>query len=749
MLRPPPRSAVLAGVLLAMLSGSGCEDGKPEVAKPAPSKAEAPAAPARFVGSAACAVCHPGETDRWRGSHHDLALQGADPSSVLGRFDGTEITHFGVPTTFRLEAGRPVVRTEGPDGALEDFEITETFGVDPLQQYLVALPGGRKQALAWAFDTRPSTEGGQRWFHLHPEERIAPGDPLHWTGVGGNWNHQCAECHSTQVKKGYDAATHTYATTYAEPDVGCEACHGPGSEHLAWEQRATEAVGTKDVDPTKGLVFRIGAGDGATWTRAPGQAIARRSVKRTSQAELETCARCHSRRSVLSEQYVHGRSLLDTHRPALLDEGLYFADGQIQDEVFEYGSFLQSRMHAQGVACSDCHDPHSLRLREEGNALCGRCHAPEVFDAKTHHHHEPGSVAARCVSCHAPTRTYMQVDARHDHSFRVPRPDLSEGTGSPNACTGCHPKKSPRWAADAITRWRGPGVPPRAHFGSAIHAGRTGAENAESVLLALALDESEPVIARATAIRLLGAFLTPRSLPAVERALASEEPLLRLAAAGAAEALPPEERLARLRPLLRDPVLAVRLEVVEPLASVPASLWNPADRATLADVLTEYRAAQKRSEDQPEGQLNLGNLHALLGEPDAALARYDTAIRLAPYAIPAYVNRADLLRSIGREAEAEASLREALARAPEDADVQYALGLSLVRQKRMSEAVEVLGRAATLAPERSRYAVAYALVLQAEGEGARAADVLQAAHARRPGDPELAAMLRAGETSNP
>jgi Flp pilus assembly protein TadD len=444
---------------------------------------------------------------------------------------------------------------------------------------------------------------------------------------------------------------------------------------------------------------------------------------------------------VLSEDYVPGRPILDTHRVALLDDGLYFADGQIEDEVFEYGSFLQSRMHAQGVTCSDCHDPHSLRLHEEGNALCGRCHAPEAFDTKAHHHHAAGSVAARCVSCHAPTRTYMVVDDRHDHSFRVPRPDLTEQIGTPNACNGCHADRSPRWAAQATERWRGPGAAARPHFAHALHAGRAGLADAEPALAALALDASQPAIARATALRLLGGYLSPRSQPALAHGLASEDPLLRLAAAETAQALEPSERLALVQPLLRDPVRAVRIEAAQALAGVPPRLWSTPDRAALADALAEYRAAQQMSLDRPEAHLNLGNLHALLGERDAARREYEAAIRLAPYALPAYVNLADLLRAEGRDAEGEAVLRTALARAPADADALHALGLLLVRERRMGEAVDALGRAAAGAPGRARYAVAHALVLQATGDEAGATKVLADVHARRPGEREPLAAL--------
>lgn len=664
-------------------------------------------------------------------------MQPATKQTVLGRFGGAPLAHDGVVTTLSSRDGRFFARTEGLDGARADFEVTKTFGVDPLQQYLVPFPGGRLQALPWAWDSRPAAEGGQRWIDLQAGERLAPGDPLHWTSVAGNWNHQCAACHSTQVRKGFDLASNSYATTFAEESVGCEACHGPASRHVAWA-RAGGKAGENGADPLAGLVFRIGAGDGAEWRRSPQDRIAHRSVPRASRAEIETCARCHSRRSTLREDPVYGRPILDSHLVALLDQGLYFADGQIHDEVYEYGSFLQSRMYAAGVACSDCHDPHTLRLRDEGNALCARCHAPDVFDSEEHHHHASGSSAARCVACHMPTRTYMIVDARHDHSLRVPRPELSAKVGSPDACTGCHANRSQRWAADTITRWRGARAVPREHFGEALHAGRAGATDAGQRLAALALDETQPAIARASALRLLGAYLAPASLPALRAGVVAADPLLRLGATGAAEALPPQARLGLLLPLLRDPVFAVRIEAALALAEVPPPLWDPSDRARLADVLTELRAALATQLDQPQSHVGLGSLDAMLGDLGAAQAEFEQAIALAPWAIPAYVNLADVQRTQGREPEAEATLRRALARDPRSADVLHALGLALVRQKRMPEAADALGRAAALAPDRSRYAVAYALALRELGDEARARQVLSSALARRPGDPALA-----------
>ncbi|MEN8160455.1 MAG: multiheme c-type cytochrome, partial [Myxococcota bacterium] len=425
-------------------------------------------------------------------------MQEATPENVLGAFDGRRLDHFGQVWTFFERDGRFLVNTAGPDGAPADFEIAYTFGVAPLQQYLVRLPGGRLQALGTAWDARPAAAGGQRWFHLHPDEPIPADDVLHWTKLSQRWNAQCAECHSTALRKGFDATEDAYDTSFAELDVACEACHGPGSRHVA------KAEGPGD-DRASGLVVAFEPWRPDRWRFEDEQPIARRTRPLASHVELDTCAPCHARRSTLREGRLPGEPLLDSHRPALLQPGLYEADGQMRDEVYVWGSFLQSRMHAAGVTCSDCHDAHSLALRAEGNALCGQCHQPAAYDREAHHHHAPRSAGADCVACHMPARTYMVIDERRDHSFRVPRPDLSVSLGTPNACTDCHGERPARWAADAVAAWFPDGRTGTPHYGEAFDAGRRRAPGATQALAGVARDARQPVLVRATVLSLLDA----------------------------------------------------------------------------------------------------------------------------------------------------------------------------------------------------------------------------------------------------
>jgi Tfp pilus assembly protein PilF len=697
-----------------------------------------PAAAAKktFVGREACAGCHAEQYERWRGSHHDLAMQEATKSTVLGNFRNATFMHYGVTTTFFERDEKFFARTDGPDGKLHDYPIAYTFGVYPLQQYLIPFAGGRYQALNVVWDTRPAKEGGQRWFHLYPKEEVAHTDPLHWTGPYQNWNFMCAECHSTNVQKGYSAASKSYATTWSELDVSCEACHGPGSAHVAWAQ-AVRAGRAKRDDPDRGMAVVLRDPARAVWEMDMKTGIAKRAMPRTSNAEIETCARCHARRSVVDDGYVYGQPLMQTHRPALLEEGLYFPDGQIQDEVYEYGSFLQSKMHAAGVSCTDCHNPHDLKVPVSADRVCAACHLSEKFEAPSHSFHKAGSAGASCVACHMPTRNYMVVHARHDHSFRIPRPDLSASLGTPNACTQCHRDKSNQWAADAALRWWGGRVRGEPHYGETIRAGQEELAGAAAALERLVGDPAKPAIRRATGASLLGRNAGASGVAAIQRALSDPNPMVRHGALAAAEALEPSARVALVSPLLRDRIRTVRIDAARALTAVPKDMMGSAERADFEAALAEYIHSQNVDADRAEAHLNLAGVAVDRGDLVRAEEEYETALALSPAFGGAYANLADLYRQQGRDDEAEKLLRRGLAAAPGDPGVHHALGLTFVRQKRMPQALKELGLAATLLPERPHYVYVFAVALDSSGQAQRALTLLAGAHSRHPGNREI------------
>jgi Tfp pilus assembly protein PilF len=721
-------AVVLGGAALAVV---GLSSREPALRPPAPSAGPA-RQPAQYVGQARCAGCHRDEADAWRGSQHAQAMQPPTASTVLGDFGDAGFTHDGVTSTFFRKGEKYFVRTDGPDGRLADFEVAYTFGVYPLQQYLIPFPDGRMQALSIAWDARSREAGGQRWFHLYPDERVDHHDELHWTRLQQNWNYVCADCHSTNLRRNYDPATDRYATTWSDLNVACEACHGPGSDHVAWAEKRPGAEGVTG----HGLAIALDERRGVGWIPdAAGNA--RRGRPLASHREVETCAVCHARRRPLGTDPGPTGRLLDTHAPTLLEEGFYQADGQQQAEVYTYGSFVQSKMYAKGVTCSDCHDPHTQKLRAPGNAVCSQCHAPAVYETSSHLMHPTGAPAAQCVACHMPARTYMLIDPRHDHSMRVPRPDLTVRYGVPNACAACHGDRDAAWAAAAIEQRHGPTRKGFQTFVEALAAGRSGAPGAAQKLDALVRDPGAPAIARATALRAFASFPGPTMLSALRTSIADDDAMIRAAAVEALLSVPPDTRAPLAAPLADDPVKDVRVQAGRTLAAVPPDGLSPEQRARRDRAIAAYVASEAAMAERPESHLNLGTVRAELGDAAQAEAQYRTAIRLQADFVPAYANLADLYRALGREADATTALDDGLKAAPGDPSLLHALGLARVRAKRLDDALPLLARASAARPENARFAYVYAVGLRSVGRAGEAMTVLTTALERSPYDRDL------------
>lgn len=693
---------------------------------------------ASYVGGETCHSCHESEYKAWQGSHHDLAMQPANETTVLGDFANASLTWFGVTSSFYRKDGKFMVRTEGSDGKLQEYEIRYTFGVDPLQQYLIEFPGGRMQALSLAWDARPKAQGGQRWFHLYPDEKIAHDDELHWTRRNQNWNYMCAECHSTHLEKNYDPVTRTYNTTWSEIDVSCEACHGPGSDHVSWAGRKP---GWEQFEANHGLLMQLDERKDIHWQTNPETGKPVRSKARDTDREIGMCARCHSRRSTISAGYEHGEPLLDHYLPSLLNEGLYYADGQIDGEVYVYGSFVQSRMYHAGVTCSDCHEPHSMAPRAPGNGVCLQCHSQAKYDQSAHHHHEQGSAGASCAECHMPPKTYMVVDPRHDHSMRIPRPDLSVQLGTPNACNNCHRDRDAEWAAKQVKAWYGTTPQGFQTYAPALDNARHVGPGAGSALAALIRDAETPDIARATALAAIAPYLSATTIDVLPLALSDDDPGVRVAAVSILDQTPLNVRVRLAFPMLEDPVRAVRIETARVLAAIPAGELSSAQQSLLEQATQEYIAAQQANAERPEVQTNLGNLYAAQGDAGKAVAAYNTALDLDPAYVPGYVNLADFYRARDKEDEADKVLRRAVGIAPENAAVHHALGLSLVRQKRSDDALEQLILAAQLGPENAHYLYVYAVALHSAGKPQQAVMTLQGALNRFPNDRDILGAL--------
>ncbi len=659
------------------------------------------------------------------------------PQTVRGDFAKSRFTHAGETFQFSREDEAYSVSVTRPGEPPRTFPIRYTFGISPLQQYLVDVGQGRLQALSVAWDTRDKTEGGQRWFHLHAGDRLAPGHRLHWESAAYTWNSRCADCHSTAVVRGYRPASDSYETEYSSIDVSCEACHGAASRHVAWARK--KAAGRVDPLPNGGFSASLLAPKERRWVLGDGANIAHLVGGLAASAELDACAPCHSRRSDLGPGL--GNDFHDRYRLALLGDPLYFPDGQIKEEVFEYGSFLQSKMHLRGVSCSDCHDPHSLELRAKGNTLCGTCHRPSHYDAAAHHFHPAGTPASECVTCHMPATTYMVVDPRRDHRFGVPNPALSKKVGSPDVCTGCHTDRTHAWAQAAIVQRRRGAAPAPSTPGDALWLAREGQLGAPQALKAIASATQLAPIIRASALEALGSYPSPSMSQLVGALGKDAHPLVRRAAASAAASLPPEQLSRLIAPLLGDAVRSVRIEAASSFLGPAASMLAGDDRDKLQRALAEYAAVREYDAASAEGLVDLADLARRSGDRDEAKRLLERAIAKDASFSPAHLNLADLYRERSDSERSVRALEAGLKHAEDTAMLEHALGLALIRAKRHPQGLKHLHAAYRASPERVRFGYVYAVALFDSGRQRDALQVLEELHARRPGDASVLSVL--------
>ncbi len=602
----------------------------------------------QYVGSKGCSVCHRKSAQDWAGSHHAWAWKTANKKSVLGDFNNATIDYNGIKTRFIKKGDRFIVETDGPDGKILQFDVKATAGLEPLQQYLLETETGRLQALDLAWDGVK-----QRWYHLYPDQSLKAGDGLHWTGPYKTWNARCAECHATGYKKNYDVRKRRYSSTQAEIGVGCEACHGPGQAHLAWAKNP-EAFDSKKWQGLTDNGLTIGFNTMAAET------------------EIQQCASCHARREPLADgNPVPGTKFHDAYRLALLRPGLYHADGSIQDEVYVYGSFLQSKMYARGVRCTDCHDAHSAKLKADGNAVCGKCHSlagnsrfPSLskseYDDPSHHFHSPGSAGAQCKSCHMIERLYMGIDGRRDHSFRIPRPDVSIETGAPNACNDCHVQRDASWAAKQIAQRFPSSTRRKQHFSQVFAKARKDITSSADALVRTASDESLAGIVRATALNMLTGIATTQRAASTARFIVDADPLVRAAAIELQRGATPQDRVLRLLPALEDKLRSVRIAAARVLLGAPVVRLPARNRSALQAAQRAWRLSLLAKTDFPETHIVLGGIALVLRNPRAAEQAFREAVRQDPQLVQAWRMIVRIRAAIGDRAGAREAIDAAL-----------------------------------------------------------------------------------------
>ncbi|WP_417624304.1 tetratricopeptide repeat protein [Paremcibacter congregatus] len=656
----------------------------------------------------------------WASSHHAKAMQVATEDTVLGDFEEATLTVQGVTSRFYKKDGHFWVQTEGAQGKLQDYKIEYTFGLTPLQQYLVRLSGGKYQVLPLSWDSRPKADGGQRWFHIYGEAHIPAHDRLHWTQPLQNWNGMCADCHSTGLKRDYQPEKDTFSTRWEQINVGCASCHGSEPDTVEFKQ----SLSMLSPDKAGGSWFLPEGADTVQW-----QGVTR------NQRQIEVCAACHSQRTPLTDGFSSMDYFLDAFSPTLITPPNYFKDGQIKEEVYVWGSFLQSKMYQKGVVCSDCHEPHSLKLKAQGNDLCLQCHQPQKFNAPSHHHHKTDTEGALCVNCHMTSRRYMGVDDRRDHSFRIPHPEISHKIGSPDACTSCHQDQKPIWAIQEIIDWRGDKdtkedifTPvPTPSYGEVLNDVAKGLPGAEKALRKMIQDSRVPVILRASGYSLLVNYPGQATENLLRKAINSDEPLIRLGAVQAFASLPIDVRLSHLPNLLNDRYRAIRVAVVHMLSESPSSKIPKSYKVAYDKARQEFLQATRQTQWRGEGRVNLAMHLWAQGKSQAAKEENQAAIRIDPFFPAGFVNLADIYRAEGQEDKSAEVIDQGLAHLPMDGGLNFSKALSLVRRGKPQAALSYFDRAVEAEPGQAYYAYVYAVALGDLGKSDMAVQILERA----------------------
>ncbi|WP_380054305.1 multiheme c-type cytochrome [Falsihalocynthiibacter sp. SS001] len=576
-----------------------------------------------YIGSQTCTSCHADETQEWQGSHHALAWTMPSADTILGDFSGVEFEHQDVTTRFHIENDTYYISTQGPDGADQDYPVAGVVGIAPLQQYLIETEPGTLQSFDIVWDTIE-----KEWYHLYPSQDLPYDDAFHWTGPYKNWNARCAECHATGFEKNYSAPTKTYASTQAEIGVGCEGCHGPGEAHVEW------AKPDSAYDPSR-------------WSKVDSEGF---TVDLTQGGEtvIQQCAGCHSRREPFSDgNPLPGTPYHDAYRLSPLRENLYHADGQISDEVYVYGSFLQSKMNEKGVTCVNCHNPHTAELKAEGNAICTQCHSEagnpdfaslplKLYDDPSHTFHPEGSDGAQCKNCHMIERDYMGIDGRRDHSFRIPRPDLSYGIDTPNACNDCHDDQSSQWAAEKVEEWFPDSTHRKRHYGQTFASARLNPSGQTINLIEIAEHRDLPAIVRTSALEMLIPISDPSIATRLEPLLKDPDPLVRVGAVGVQRGAPETERSARLVGMFKDPAKAVRIATARNFLGMQIAHMPPRMAEDMQNAMSEWQDTLAAKADFPETQLVLGGLALTVRNMDGAIGAFEEAVELDPQLIDAW-----------------------------------------------------------------------------------------------------------------
>jgi predicted CXXCH cytochrome family protein len=456
-----------------------------------------------YLGSQACATCHDVEHMQWQNSLHIKMTKPVAEATILGDFrDGTTFSDHDRSYTFRMASGKPVISVSFGGRPPETFTVDYTLGAKRYQGYLTTLPEGRIYVLPVFWHV-----ASKRWMDW---KEITPiPDGAH--EIRQIWNQNCFNCHGTNIVQGYDLNEKKYQSTWTEMGIGCEACHGPGRQHVALMQEWEKNPASKPKY------------DNSSKNRLLSDTLKIFSTRSSEPRRIyDTCAYCHGNKNNVFVGFKGGDNYADYALPFLISEplpendfqGEFWPDGRPNRFNRPQALTLSGCFQAGAVTCTSCHVAHgsrnefSLKVNinqgRNGDGLCTQCHQQPTYAGAAlakHTFHAPESAGSRCISCHMSDVNWRLLIRRRDHTFQPPVPENTAQFGIPNACTTCHDNRPPEWAAAQMDEWWGDKDRRAAQTSLADTMYRAGSGDTTTLpaLARLAVDRSQGLLIRASA----------------------------------------------------------------------------------------------------------------------------------------------------------------------------------------------------------------------------------------------------------
>ncbi len=632
-------------------------------------KGESGFAKSDYTGSEDCKQCHQHFYELWSPSHHGKAMQLVNADFIETAQIPTSGDFSIEGKTYHIEVGKSVMSMKEKEAGKENnYEMTWALGGKNVYYFLTPLENGKLQTIPLAYDAKNKT-----WYN-NPESAMrhfpqgeTPDQALPWKDRQYTFNTSCYSCHVSQLKNNYDPATDSYQSTWKEPGINCETCHGPASEHIKIFENAKEGEQVKKLGLISTKVF-------------------------TNEQHNWACAPCHAKMNPISSSYTPGDRFFDNYDLTGLESNDFYPDGRDLGENYTYTGWMMNECNQSGqIHCVMCHTSSGRdRFKDNPNDACKKCHEEKVINVAEHSGHKEGSTGAVCINCHMPKTEFGKM-VRSDHSFRPPMPEATIKFGSPNACNICHTDKTPEWANEIVKKRKNGNYQEQTlQWAEVLNEARLGDwQNADKIFKYIQEEKLNEVVT-ASFVRLLNGFNNEKKWPILIGALNSKSPMVRSSAAtGLIGDVSDEAKLGLLQ-ACNDEYKVVRIAAAASLSAFPTNSFSDADKQVLAKAAEEYMNSIVSRPDDWSSHYNLGLYYQNQGENSKALDSYETAARLYPDALMPLINSSVLYSYVGNPDKAEENLNKAISIDPDNEAANLNLGLLLAEQGRMDEAAKAL-----------------------------------------------------------